>query len=91
MGVRNYFSVGKGIGAREEGCGVKTSRDVRDDGTLPVLFLTCCHTQYYDLSMLARCKVSVTIAGCIEEMYHFGFLCPNTGSLSLHLSEAFSL
>ena len=43
-----------------------------------------------DLSMLARCKVSVTIAGCIEEMYHFGFLCPNTGSLSLHLSEAFS-
>ena len=36
VGVRNYFSVGKGIGAREEGCGVKTSRDVRNDGTLPV-------------------------------------------------------
>ena len=57
----------------------------------PCNFLLAAISNIIDaLSMLARCKVSVTIAGCIEEMYHFGFLCPNTGSLSLHLSEAFS-
>ena len=43
-----------------------------------------------DLSILARCKILVMVAGCIEEIYHFGFPCPNTGSLSLDLSEAFS-